>query len=238
MELSAALDPCWRRRRTWEGTTTDRATADIREARLGRASHRAQVIQGASIGSRAITVAPAAMVLQEVTAVGEAAAVLTTLQGSRATVILIVAAVAPSTPAQPPTMVPTLGQARPTTRRTQAATLTPARATNPPANRAAPITPAVRPLQAQGLPVSSAGSRGARRPEAERLETVTIPHRLLAVLALMEELVRAPAQVCQVLACRQIQLCRVLQRCRSTQQVGRWFLGCPLESPECCQLNT
>ena len=68
MELSAALDPCWRRRRTWEGTTTDRATADIREARLGRASHRAQVIQGASIGSRAITVAPAAMVLQEVTA--------------------------------------------------------------------------------------------------------------------------------------------------------------------------
>ena len=68
MELSAALDPCWRRQRTWEGTTTDRATAVIREARLGRASHRAQVIQGASIGSRAITAAPAAMVLQEVTA--------------------------------------------------------------------------------------------------------------------------------------------------------------------------
>lgn len=238
MELSAALDPCWRRQRTWEGTTTDRATAVIREARLDRASHRAQVIQGASIGSRAITAGPAAMVLQEVTAVGEAAAVLTTLQGSRATVILMVAAVALSTRTQPPTTVPTLGQARPTTRRTQAATLTPARATNPPANRAARITPAVRPQRARGLPVSSAGSRGARQPEMEKLETVTTPHRLPAVLALMGELVRAPAQVCQVLACRQTQLCRVLQRCRSTQQVGRWFLGCPLESPESCPLNT
>merc|ERR1719178_120030 len=162
------------------------------------------------------------MVLQEVTAVGEAAAVLTTLQGSRATVILMVAAVALSTRTQPPTTVPTLGQARPTTRRTQAAT----------------ITPAVRQQRAQGLPVSSAGSRGARQPEMEKLGTVTTPHRLPAVLALMGELVRAPAQVCRVLACRQTQLCQVLQRCRSTQQAGKWFLGCPLESPESCPLNT
>jgi len=216
----------------------DRATAVIKEARQGRASHRAQVIQGASIGSRATTAALAAMVLQEVTAVGEAAAVLTTLQGSQATAILMAAAEVPSTPAQPPTMVPTLGQAPPTTRRTQAAIPTPARATNPPANRAARITPAVQPPQAQGLPVSSVESRGARRPEAGRLETVTIPHRLQVALALMGELVRAPAQVYQVLVCLRIQLCQVLQRCRSTQQVGKWFLGCLLECPECCQLNT
>jgi hypothetical protein len=147
--------------------------------------------------------------------------------------------VALSTRARRPIMVPTLGRAPPTTRRTQAATPTPARATNPPANsRAARITPAVRPPQAQGLPVSSVESLGARRPETGRLETVTIPHRLPAALALMVELVRAPAQVCQVLGCRQIQHCQVLQRCRSTQQVERWFLGCPLECPECCQLNT
>ena len=68
MELSAALDPCWRRQRTWEGTTMDRATAVTREARRDRDSHRAQAIQEVSIASRAITVVPAAMVLQEVTA--------------------------------------------------------------------------------------------------------------------------------------------------------------------------
>ena len=147
--------------------------------------------------------------------VGEAAAVLTTLQGSRATAILMAAVVvALLTLVQLPTMVPTLGQAPPTTRPTQAATLTRARATSPPVNRAVRTTPAVRPQQAQGLPVSSVGSRGARRPEAERLETVTIPHRLQAVPALMGGLARAQAQVCQVLACLQIQLCPVLQRCR------------------------
>ena len=37
-------------------------------ARLGRDSHRAQAIREVSIASRAITVVPAAMVLQEVTA--------------------------------------------------------------------------------------------------------------------------------------------------------------------------
>ena len=68
MELSAVLDPFWQRQRTWEGTTTDLATAVIRVARLGKASHRARVIQGASIGSRATTAVPAAMVSQEVTA--------------------------------------------------------------------------------------------------------------------------------------------------------------------------
>ena len=67
-ELSAAPDPCWQRQRTWEGTTTDQATAVIRAARLGRDSHRAQAILEVSIGSRAIIAAPAAMVLQEVTA--------------------------------------------------------------------------------------------------------------------------------------------------------------------------
>ena len=163
---------------------------------------------------------------------------LTILHESRATAILTEAVVALSIQAQQPTTVPTSVPAPPTTRRTRAATLTPARATNPPANRAARITPAVRPQRARGLPVSSAGSRGARQPEMEKLETVTTPHRLPAVLALMGELVRAPAQVYQVLVCLRIQLCQVLQRCRSTQQVGRWFLGCPLESPESCPLNT
>ena len=67
-ELSAAPDPCWQKQRTWEGTTMDRATAVTRAARLGRDSHRAQAIQEVSIVSRATTVAPAAMVLQGVTA--------------------------------------------------------------------------------------------------------------------------------------------------------------------------
>jgi len=218
----------------------DRATAVIRAARLGRDSHRAQAILEVSIGSRATTVAPAAMVLQEVTAVGEAAAVLTILHGSRATAILMEAVAALSTPARRPTTAQTLGQAPPTTRRTRAATPTRAQATNPPASRAARITPAVQSPQAQGLPVSSAGNRGARRQGAERLETVTIPHRLPAAPALMGELDRVPAlaQVSQVLVFLQIQLFRALQRCRSTQQVERWFLGCLLECLECCQLNT
>ena len=217
MELSAALDPCWRRQRTWEGTTMDRATAVIREARLGRASHRAQVIQGASIGSRATTVAPAAMVLQEVTAVGEAEAVLTILHGSRATAILMAVAVVLSTPAPPLTMVPTLELAPPTTRLTQGATPTPVRATTSrPASRAAQITPTAPRRRAQGLPVSSVVNQGARLQEVERLGAATIPRRLQAVLELMGELVRAqaPAQMCQVLVCQQTQLFQVLLRCR------------------------
>ena len=165
---------------------------------------------------------------------------LTILHVNRATAILMAAVVALSTPARRPTTAQTLGQALPTTRHTRAATPTRARATNPPASKAARITPAVRSPQAQGLPVSSVGSRGARQPEAERLETVTIPHRLPAALALMGALVRAPAlaQVSQVLASLRIQLCPVLQRCLLTQQAERWFLGCLLECLECCQLNT
>ena len=167
---------------------------------------------------------------------------LTTLHENRATAILTEAEVALSIQAQRPTTVPTSVPALPTTRRTRAATPTPAPATtSPPAKlEAARIIPAVRPPQAQDLPASSVESLAARQPEAEKLEAVTIPRRLQAVQALMGELVRAlaQAQVCQVLVSLQIQLCRALQRCRSTQQVERWFLGCHLEYLECCQLNT
>merc|ERR1719234_2046673 len=131
MELSEALAPSWQRLRTWEGTTMVPATAVIREARRARDSHRAQAIREVLIASRATTVAAAvATVLQEVTAVGEAEAVLTTPQENQATAIPMEGVVALSTQAQPPTMVPTLGQAPPTSRRTlAAATPTPAPAT-------------------------------------------------------------------------------------------------------------
>merc|ERR1719341_1157337 len=181
------------------------------------------------------------MVLQEVTAVGEAAAVLTILHESRATAILT-AVVALSIQAQQPTTVPTSVPAPPTTRRTRAATPTPAPATtSPPAKlEAARTTPAALPPQVQDLPASSVRSLAARQLEAERLEAVTIPRRLQAAQAIMGELVRAlaQAQVCQVLAFQQTQPCPALQRCRSTQQVERWFLGCHLGFLECCQLNT
>ena len=69
---------------------------------------------------------------------------LTTLHESRATAILTEAVVALSIQAQRPTTVPTLVPAPPTTRRTRAATPTPARATTSPPARleAARITPA------------------------------------------------------------------------------------------------
>ena len=217
MELNVVLGRCWPRPRTWEGTIMARATAVTREARQGRASLKAQVIPGASTGSRATTVDPAAMVLQEVTAVGEAEAVLTILHGSRATAILMAVAVVLSTPAPPLTMVPTLELAPPTTRLTQGATPTPVRATTSrPASRAAQITPTAPRRRAQGLPVSSVVNQGARLQEVERLGAATIPRRLQAVLELMGELVRAqaPAQMCQVLVCQQTQLFQVLLRCR------------------------
>ena len=167
---------------------------------------------------------------------------LTILHESRATAILTEAVVALSIQAQQPTTVPTSVPAPPTTRRTRAATPTPAPATtSPPAKlEAARITPAARPPQVQDLPASSVRSLAARQLEAERLEAVTIPRRLQAVQAIMGELVRAlaQAQVCQVLAFQQTQPCPALQRCRSTQQVERWFLGCHLGFLECCQLNT
>merc|ERR1719397_1212389 len=110
------------------------------------------------------------MVLQEVTAVGEAAAVLTILHESRATAILTEAVVALSIQAQQLTTVPTLVLAPPTTRRTRAAAPTPAPATtSPPAKlEAARTTPAARPPQVQDLPASSVRSLAARQLEAER----------------------------------------------------------------------
>jgi len=166
-------------------------------------------------------------------------AVLTTPQENRATAIPMEVVVALSIQAQPPTMVPTLGQAPLTTtpRTLAAATPTPPPATTsrPASLEATLTTPAVQPPQAQDLPTSSVQSQAARR---QRLEAVTIPHRLQAAQALMGELDKAQAQVCQVLACQQTQLCQALQRCRSTLQVERWFPECHLGFLECCQLNT
>merc|ERR1711971_981889 len=126
-------------------------------------------------------------------------------------------------------MVPTLGQAPLTTtpRTLAAATPTPPPATTsrPASLEATLTTPAVQPPQAQDLPTSSVQSQAARR---QRLEAVTIPHRLQAAQALMGELGKAQALVCQVLACQQILLCQALQRCRSTLQVERWFPECHL----------
>merc|ERR1719180_255171 len=101
----------------------------------------------------------------------------------------------------------------------------PATTSRPASLEATPITPAALPPQAQDLPTSSVQSQAARRL---RLGAVTIPLRLQAAQALMGELGKAQAQVCQVLACLQIQLCQALQVCQATLQVGRWFLECHL----------